>query len=79
MLIFTISQYAVMPPKTKKKRQNLRAPAKGREVLKQSRLERDQSVFAAMPIMEGVTSGSVSIAHAVPSGILHEEPGPSLS
>ena len=66
-----------MPPKTKKKRQSLEAAAKGRKVLKQSRLDIDGSISAVMPNVEGVASESAREGHVGDSGILHDEPGPS--
>ena len=61
-----------MPPKSKKMRHSLEAAAKGREVLLQTRIEPDATVFATM---EGVTSESE--ARAGDSAVFHEEPGPS--
>lgn len=67
-----------MPPKTKKRRHSLEAAAKGREILKQARLEPDTSVSAALPtISEGVTLDSASEDRTEDSAALHEEPGPS--
>ena len=61
-----------MPPKSKKMRHSLEAAAKGREVLLQTRIEPDATVFATM---EGVASESE--ARAGDSAVFHEEPGPS--
>ena len=63
---------AAMPPKSKKKRHSLEAAAKGREILKQARVDPDATVS---PAMEGVISENE--AHAADSAVLHEEPGPS--
>ena len=63
---------AVMPLKWKKKRHSLEAAAKGREILKQARVDADATVS---PAMEGVISENE--ARAADSTVLHEEPGPS--
>ena len=56
----------------KKKRHSLEAAAKGREILKQVRVDPDATVS---PAMEGVISENE--ARAADSAVLHEEPGPS--
>ena len=61
-----------MPPKSKTKRHSLEAAAKGREILKQARVDPDATVS---PAMEGVISENE--ARAADSAVLHEEPGPS--
>ena len=61
-----------MPLKWKKKRHSLEAAAKGREILKQARVDPDATVS---PAMEGVISENE--ARAADSAVLHEEPGPS--
>ena len=63
---------AVMPQKSKKKRHSLEAAAKGREKLKQERVDPDTTVS---PVMESVISENE--ACAADSTVLHEEPGPS--
>lgn len=71
-----------MPPKSKKRRQSIEAAAKGREALKQVRLEQDRSASATLPTI--ITPGTIenvsdesTLDQNEQQDPSHEQPGPS--
>ena len=76
-----------MPPKSKKRRQSIEAAAKGREILKQARLGKDESISETLPLtpvtQASVTGSATALEnpteeHTI-SDAQDEEPGPSHS